>query len=81
MILNASPIQVPNPSPRRLTINAAYFTSGGSGQVASTGARSLYLELDTGNTVTIWATSIDNTGKLTRIIFCVQYVSEIVLNV
>ena len=63
------------------TINAAYYTSGGSGQVASTGARSLYLDLATGDVVTIWATTIDNTGKLTRIIFCVQYVSEIVINV
>ena len=46
-------------------------------------AKLLPLEQDlaTGDVVTIWATTIDNTGKLTRIIFCVQYVSEIVINV
>ena len=62
------------------TINAAYFTSGGSGQVASTGARSLYLELDTGDTVTIWATTIDKTVKLSILFFCVQYVYKRVSN-
>ena len=56
------------------TLHYTYYSSDGSGQVSSTGGRTLYQSLEAGDTITLQTDTV--TGDMWKIIFCLEFISN-----